>query len=83
MVDIPQFWGRSAQEGLIPQLCGKMNSQPMGMLGVSSCGGEEEWRYYIAVASTADAEAFEACQIPACTWAIFPGGGSGVSIQEL
>lgn len=80
---VPSFWNRVASDGTLPALCQKMNAQPMGVLGLSTCNGEEQWRYYIAVASTADAGAFEEYTVPAFTWAIFPGGGTGLSIQEL
>lgn len=80
---VPMLWGKAAQDGTIPKLCAKMNRQPMGVLGVSVCNASEDWRYYIAVASTADAEGFEAYTVPAFTWAVFPGEGSGVSIQQL
>ena len=56
----------------------------MGLLGVSACGDEEEWRYFIAVSSSQPApEGLEEYTIPAFTWAVFPGGGTGRSIQEL
>lgn len=81
---IPQMWGKAAQDGTIPKLCQKMNAQPVGVLGVSICHEKpENWRYFIAVASTAAAEEFEEYTIPAFTWAIFPGEGSGISIQQL
>lgn len=81
---IPALWGKAAQDGTIAKLCQRMNSQPMGVLGV--CGGHEDGknlRYYIAVASTADAEGFETYTVPSFTWAIFSGQGTGVSIQQL
>lgn len=81
---IPPMWGKAAQEGLIPKLCEKMNAQPMGVLGVSLCNESvESWRYFIAVSSTADAGEFEEYTIPAFTWAIFSGEGTGISIQQL
>lgn len=81
---VPLFWGKAAQDGTIPKLCEKMNSQPMGILGVSACSDTaENWRYYIAAASTAEAGEFEEYIVPAFTWAIFSGQGTGVSIQEL
>jgi AraC family transcriptional regulator len=81
---VPALWGKAAQDGTIPRLCERMNSQPMGVLGVSACNeSAENWRYYIAVASTSDAESFEEYTVPAFTWAIFPGEGTGISIQQL
>lgn len=81
---VPMLWGKAAQDGTIPKLCAKMNTQPMGVLGVSACNASaEDWRYYIAVASTADAGEFEEYTVPAFTWAVFPGEGSGISIQQM
>ncbi|MDD3231086.1 MAG: AraC family transcriptional regulator [Oscillospiraceae bacterium] len=81
---IPPMWGKAAQDGTIPKLCEKMNGQPMGVLGISFCNDQmDAWRYFIAVASTADAGEFEEYTVPAFTWAIFSGEGSGISIQQL
>lgn len=81
---VPAMWNKAAQDGAIPRLCEKMNSQPMGVLGVSVCNNEAEaWKYWIAVASTAEAGPFAEYVIPAATWAIFQGQGTGQSIQEL
>ena len=81
---VPAMWEKAGQNGSLQKLAGMMNSQPMGMLGVSVCNNEEDWRYFIAVSSTAPAEGgFEEYTVPAATWAVFPGQGSGRSIQEL
>ena len=80
---VPSMWGRAAADGTIEKLAGMMNAQPMGLLGVSACGDEEVWKYFIAVASTAPCDGFEEYTVPAATWAIFPGEGTNQSIQEL
>lgn len=80
---VPQLWGRAASDGTIPRLAGMMDGQPMGLLGVSACGEGEAWRYWIAVASGQPAGEFEAYTVPAATWAVFPGEGTNVSLQEL
>jgi AraC family transcriptional regulator len=81
---VPKMWGQVSVDGTLPKLAGLMNGQPMGMLGVSVCNEKEEWRYYIAVSSTAAVEApLEEYMIPAATWAVFPGEGTALSIQEL
>lgn len=81
---VPRMWGKAAQDGTIAQLAGLMDTRPQGILGVSvCCGAAEQWRYYIAVASTLPAAGFEEYTVPAATWAIFGGQGSGVSIQTL
>ncbi|MEA5137033.1 MAG: AraC family transcriptional regulator [Candidatus Fimivivens sp.] len=81
---VPALWGKAAQDGIIAKLASMMNAQPMGILGVSACNGAaEQWRYYIAVASTLPAAGFEEYVVPAATWAVFSGRGNGISIQEL
>ncbi|MGL4344746.1 MAG: AraC family transcriptional regulator [Cellulosilyticaceae bacterium] len=80
---VPQMWQRAAGDGTIPRLAGLMNDQPMGMLGVSICN-EKDWKYFVAVSSSMPIdEALEEYRVPASTWAIFTGGGTGQSIQEL
>lgn len=80
---VPGMWGRAAADGTVEELAGMMDSEPMGLLGVSACGDEEDWKYWIAVASTKACGAFEEYTVPAATWAVFPGEGTNASIQEL
>lgn len=82
---VPQMWQEAAVTGLIPKLAGMMNSQPVGILGVCDCNDPEHGRYYIAVATSAEAEeGMEEHVIPSFTWAIFPGEGvCPQAIQEL
>ena len=82
--EIPALWGRIAEDGTLPRLLELMDIPPMGMLGVSACGDSEQWRYYIAVATTGSTPAgMERYTVPAATWAVFPGEGTGQSIQTL
>ena len=81
---VPQMWQNAAISGTFEKLTPLMNLNPMGVLGVSVCNAKEEWRYFIAVASSADIDhPLEESIVPACTWAIFSGNGTGISIQEL
>lgn len=80
---VPQMWGTAAANGTIPKLAALMDGEPKGLLGVSACGSNSQWKYFIAVASLAETEEFEAYTVPACTWAVFPGEGTNRSIQEL
>lgn len=81
---VPQMWQKAATNGTIPRLASIMEGAPMGLLGVSACNAEEEWKYYIAVASQkALDQDFEEYMVPASTWAIFSGEGKNTSIQEL
>ena len=82
--NIPRKWQEAKTDGTMEKLCTLMNSSPKGVLGVSVCGNTEEpWKYYIAVASSDVDESLEEYEVPAATWAIFPGEGSGRAIQDL
>ncbi len=80
---VPQMWQDAVVNGTIPKLAGMMDSAPMGLLGVSACNDEEQWKYFIAVSSTKESDEFEEYTVPASTWAIFSGEGTNQSIQEL
>lgn len=80
---VPQMWGRAAMDGTIQKLAASMDGQPAGLLGVSACGDGEAWRYFIAAASGREAGAFEEYMVPAAVWAVFPGEGTNISLQDL
>ena len=80
---VPLMWQKAMEDGSIPKLASMMNAQPMGLLGVSVCNDEEAWKYFIAVATDVVDGGFEEYIIPASTWAIFSGSGTGQSIQDL
>lgn len=80
---IPSKWQEISLNGTLQTLAQKMNQEPMGVLGVSTCNEEEPWRYYIAVSTSLEAGDYEEYTVPAATWAIFPGEGTNQSIQEL
>lgn len=80
---IPSKWQEISSNGTLQQLTRMMDTPPMGVLGVSICNDTEPWRYFIAVSSSRETDSFEQYTIPAATWAIFSGEGSGQSIQDL
>ena len=80
---IPRKWQEIVMNGTLQKLTGLMDTQPMGVLGVSTCNDTEPWRYYIAVASSQTDRDLEEYTVPAATWAVFPGTGTNQSIQEL
>lgn len=81
---VPKMWQTAAMDGTINKLANMMNDQPMGLLGVSACNNNEEWKYFIAVSSSMEIdENLEEYYVPACTWAVFAGSGTNKSIQEL
>lgn len=82
---VPQMWEKAAMNGTIEKLVSMMDSSPMGVLGVSLCNDFEDWRHFIAVASTKTIDnTLEEYIVPSFTWAIFPGEGKAPqAIQEL
>ena len=83
-LEVPQMWQGAVLDGTIDKIISLMNHEPQGGLGVSACGDDEEWRYYIAVSSSAEIDnTMEEYIIPSCMWAIFPGMGTEKSIQDL
>lgn len=81
---VPGLFERAAKENVFPRLFALMDGEIRGLLGISACVGEDRWRYLIAVASSREAEEpFEALDMPAATWAVFPGRGPASAIQEL
>ncbi len=80
---IPPKWQEVAMNGTLQRLCAIMDTEPMGVLGISTCNDTEPWQYYIAVSSTQEKDDFEEYVVPAATWAIFSGEGTNQSIQEL
>ena len=84
LTEVPQLWQKAAINGTLEKIIPLMNHQPMGVLGVSTCNDKEEWRYFIAVASSCNIDnSLDEYVVPACTWAIFSGVGTGLSIQKL
>ena len=84
---MPKMWQKAAMDGTIAKLAAMMDSQPMGVLGVSVynvCGDSDErynqfegGRFYISVASTKEIDStLEEYTIQSFTWAVFPGEGA-------
>lgn len=82
-MEVPKMWQASSANGTIQKLAEMMDAPPMGVLGVSICNNDEQWKYFIAVSSTKASDKFEEYTVPASTWAVFSGEGTNLSIQEL
>lgn len=85
--EVPALWNRADEENLPARLLPLMDPSNPGLLGICDGVGENP-RYIIAVASTAPlgegTEGLEEHQVPAGTWAVFPGEGPMPgAIQEL
>jgi len=82
---VPRLWQSVAMNGTIPRLLSKMDGPVAGLLGVSTCGDDERWQYFIAVSSYQEVdEDWSIYTVPAYTWAIFNGQGKcPEAIQQL
>jgi len=70
--NVPLFWQKTMQLGIVPTIIGAMDSAPYGLLGVSTCMNGKDFDYYIAAASSKPLpQGLEEYLIPAGTWAIF------------
>lgn len=84
--EAPQFWQRTAQSGVIPQILSQLDGKIPGLLGLSTCSKNgEEFDYYIAVSSENELpKGMSEFEVPGTTWAIFECiGAMPQSIQEL
>ncbi|MDR2888423.1 MAG: AraC family transcriptional regulator [Lachnospiraceae bacterium] len=82
---VPLFWQESGQNGKLAQVCGLIEKEPLGLLGISDCTEEGGSSYYYIAAATDRAvpEGMYECVVPACTWAVFSGAGLPSSIADL
>lgn len=82
---VPQMWQKATMDGTLQRFPMMMDSEPKGILGASVCGCSDDWKYFIAVASTQPVDnGLEEYHVPAFTWAIFSGSGQcPKAIQEL
>ncbi len=82
---VPEFWAKTFESNVIPQITGLMNAEPTGLLGASTCYGEDEQNYYYIAVSTDKPvpENLSELIIPESTWAIFSGSGTPGSIGNL
>lgn len=80
---VPKLWQEAAANGTIQNLASMMDTSLKGVLGVSACNAQEEWKYFIAVSSTKESAGLEEYTVPASTWAVFSGSGTSQSVQEL
>lgn len=82
--EVPALWNKADEENLPARLAPLMDPDNPGLLGICDGGGEHPC-YLIAVASVMPLEeGLEEYQIPAGTWAVFPGEGPmPEAIQQL
>jgi AraC family transcriptional regulator len=82
---VPLFWQKTVEAGLIPEVLEMLNKPPLGLLGVSTSVGDHNFDYYIAVASDKHTpDGMSELEVPACIWAIFESvGAMPHAIQDL
>ena len=67
---VPLFWQEATAKGLIPQIASLIDSELVGILGVST--GMSQFDYYIAAPTSKPVpEGMEAFNVPRSTFAIF------------
>lgn len=82
--ELPKFWQKAGTDGTIGKLCTLMDDSSFGILGVSTCAVDADWKYYISIASNKPLEhGFEEFEVPDATWAVFPGKGTQIQITDL
>lgn len=76
--EIINLWKEKTKEGLLNTLAPLMNNEPLGLLGVSNgnYGYNNDFDYYIAIASNESIEGYDTLKIPASKWAIFDFSGA-------
>jgi AraC family transcriptional regulator len=83
---VPKFWAETEKSGRLNDVIALMDEKSNGVLGLSLAMDElENWEYYIATKTSKEVpEGMHEYMVPACTWAIFPGGGvMPAAIQEV
>lgn len=82
---VPGFWTKTKESGIIPKMIAMINSEPMGILGVSTGNiNSGDNYYYIAVSTDKPApDGMLEYTVPASEWAIFTGSGTPSSIKDL
>lgn len=78
---IPAFWGALMESGGPEEVLALMDSQPLGLLGVSDYNPDldsSRFDYYIAAASAKPLPpGMQALTVPAATWSVFPHRNEG------
>lgn len=75
--NVPIFWQKTAQSGIMQTICSYLDREPYGVLGVSTCMNGKDFDYYIAVATNKETpSALSEYVVHECTWAIFECVGS-------
>lgn len=81
---VPKFWDKAVSSGTLSKLLNLKDDSFDGFLGISACGNNENWKYYIAVSSSSSLkDNLEEYDVPSSLWAVFKGSGTNKTLQEL
>lgn len=80
--NVPNMWDKALAEGRLSELLLMNDIHPKGLLG-ATLHHTDEWKYFIAVASSKLDLNYEKYPVPACLWAVFSGRGTNLSLQDL
>ncbi len=82
---VPKLWQKAHKDGVISKLCGLINREPFGVIGLCTYAPSQNFDYYIAVSTDKAApDGMEEFTVPEATWAIFECvGAMPDAIQSL
>lgn len=81
---VPAMWDKAASNDILTKLLSLADQPPHCLLGISVCKDDEDWKYFIAVSSSASIDMqLEEYYIPSTTWAVFSGSGTNKTLQQL
>lgn len=81
---VPAFWQSAGANGTIAELAAHIQKEePCGLLGISMCRDDEDWKFYIGVVSDAPLPGYEELLLPEAAWIVFSCEGTHASIQEM
>lgn len=81
---VPNLWRAAAEAGTIAELAAHSGlCEPSGLLGISMCQDQEDWKFWIGVAREEPLNGYEEVLLPEASWIVFQSEGTHASIQEL
>ncbi len=81
---VPNLWRTAAEDGTIAELASYIEAkEPSGLLGISVCQDEADWKFWIGVAKEAPLDGYEEVFFPEASWIVFQCEGTHASIQKL
>lgn len=82
---VPKFWNDTISSCKYEEICKLSNSEPNGILGITSYEGDEGVYYYIATSTDKEKHDYMVeIEIPSATWVVFECyGGYKESVQNI